>query len=48
MLNYSVNKHLFVIVYEENRKVDIGFFVCQFIKTKYNILLEKDNINKNN
>ena len=50
----NVNKHLFVIVDEENRGIDIDYF-CMLIsskldKLKYesNVLLKKDNMNNLN
>lgn len=50
--NKNINKHLFVIVDEENRGVDIDYF-CMLIsskldklKYKSNILLKKDSIIK--
>ena len=52
--NKNVNKHLFVIVDEENRGIDIDYF-CMLIsskldKLKYesNVLLKKDNMNNLN
>ena len=50
----NVNKHLFVIVDEENRGIDIDYF-CMLISTKLdklkyesNVLLKKDNMNNLN
>ena len=50
----NVNKHLFVIVDEENRGIDIDYF-CMLISSKFdklkyesNVLLKKDNMNNLN
>lgn len=48
--NKNVNKHLFVIVDEENRGIDIDYFLTKLDKLKYesNVLLKKDNMNNLN
>lgn len=48
--NKNVNKHLFVIVDEENRGIDIDYFLSKLDKLKYesNVLLKKDNMNNLN